>query len=184
MKRIQTVTLYDCLTNVDIRFVQEAEGQETIRRVPFQIRRLSWMAAVLVVLLLCGFAGYRTGIFDPWFQKPSVSPIDTVQTAIENQIKKGYTINVRIEEIAVDQEAIDRAKYMYKGSELARENGWTDLYLEENLTVIRAAYYVEYDHTKTFQEDGEIEQFFILLRDEKTRKWKIWDNTTSGDPFL
>ncbi len=71
----------------------------------------------------------------------------------------------------------------YIGSELAKENGWSDSYLEDNLIAVRAEYYVAYDHQKTFLKDGDTEQYFFLLRDEKTQKWIIWNNTTSGDPY-
>ena len=136
-----------------------------------------------MAVLLSGFAAYQAGVFDPWLQEPSTSPVETVRSAIENQVEKEYTVAVRIDEIAEDPEATIRAKNMYKGSDLAKESGWSDAYLEKHLIVVRAAYYVEYDHTKTFQEDGEIEHFFILLMDNETQEWIIWDNTTSGDPF-
>jgi hypothetical protein len=146
-------------------------------------KRLARIAIILMAVLLSGFAAYQAGVFDPWLQEPSTSPVETVRSAIENQVEKEYTIAVRIDEITEDPEATIRTKNMYKGSDLAKENGWSEAYLEKNLIVVRAAYYVEYDHTKTFQEDGKIEQFFILLRDNETQDWKIWDNTTSGDPF-
>lgn len=145
--------------------------------------RLLLVAAIIALLLLCGFAAYQTGLFDPWFQKPSVSPVETVQSAIEGQLEKEYTITVQVGEIVPDDDATVRAKKFYQGSDLAKENGWSDEYIENNLTVVHAKYYVEYDHEKTFQSDGEIEQFFILLRDEKTQEWIIWDNTTNGDLF-
>lgn len=140
-------------------------------------------AAMITVLLLCGFTAYQAGLFDPWFQKPSVSPVETVKSAIEGQLKKEYTISVQIDEVVQDDDATARAKELYQGSDLAKENGWSDEYIENNLIVIHAKYYVTYDHEKTFQPDGEIEQFFILLRDPETQEWIIWDNTTNGDMF-
>ena len=147
-------------------------------------KRLLIVAAIIVTLLLCGFAAYQAGLFDPWLQKPSISPVETVQSAIEGQLEKEYTVSVQIGKINVDEEATKRAKQMYQGSDLAKENGWSDFYLESNMIVVLANYYVEYDHEKTFLPDGEINQYFILLRDEKTQEWIIWDNTTNGDPFL
>ncbi len=146
-------------------------------------KRLARITIILMAVLLSGFAAYQVGVFDPWLQEPSTSPVETVRSAIENQVEKEYTVAVRIDEVAEDPEATIRAKNLYKGSDLAKENGWSDAYLEKNLIVVRAAYYVEYEHTKTFQKDGEIEQFFILLRDNETQEWEIWDSTTSGDPF-
>ncbi len=183
MNNIKTVKLYSCLTDVDAAFVQEAETQENKRKFSSPLKRIALIAAIIAALLLCGFTLYQTGLFDPWFQKPSASPVETVQSALENEIKKEYTICVQVYDIAVDQEATERAKNMYKGSDLAQKKGWTDAYIEDNMIVVRAEYYVEYDHTKTFLTDGEIKRFYILIRDEKSKKWKIWDNTTPGDPF-
>ena len=44
--------------------------------------------------------------------------------------------------------------------------------------VVRAKYYVEYDHTKTFMDDGTTRQDFYLVQDVKTGEWKIIDNTS------
>lgn len=182
MSRIKAAKLYDSLTEVEDRFVQEA-GTQKSNRIRAPHRRLALIAVIAIALLLSGFAAYQAGVFDPWLQEPSTSPVETVRSAIENQVEKEYTVAVRIDEIAEDPEATIRAKNMYKGIDFAKENGWSDAYLEKHLIVVRAAYYVEYDHTKTFQEDGEIEQFFILLRDNETQEWEIWDNTTNDAPF-
>ncbi len=146
-------------------------------------KRIAVIAAIIAILLLCGFVAYQAGLFDPWFQNPSASPVETVQSAIEGQLEKEYTTTVRIGEIKIDDDATERARNMYRESELAKANGWTNEYIENNMIVVHAEYYVEYDHEKTFLPDGETEQFFILTRDEKTQEWTIWDNTTNGDPF-
>ena len=55
----------------------------------------------------------------------------------------------------------------------------------EHFVVVSAKYYVEYDHTKTFLDDGYTEQYFYLVQDPKTEKWEIIDNTspsTSNEP--
>ena len=146
--------------------------------------RILLVAAIIAVLLLCGFTAYKAGLFDPWFQTPSVSPVETVKSAIEGELEKEYTITVRIGEIKVDDDATARAKKFYGGSELAIRNGWSDEYVDNNMIVVYAEYYIEYDHEKTFQPDGETKQFFILTRNEETQEWSIWDNTTNGDPFM
>lgn len=125
---------------------------------------------------------YQADLSDPWIQEVSFSPVETVLSAIQNQIEKDYTWDVQIGEVLVDENATERAKQMYIGSDLAKANGWSDAYLENNMIVVFAKYTVAYDHEKTFLPDGEIEEFFILLRDENTQKWKIWD--TNGDPFF
>ena len=42
--------------------------------------------------------------------------------------------------------------------------------------VVWAKYYVEYDHTKTFLDDGPTEQYFYLSEDVKTGEWTIVEN--------
>ena len=61
-------------------------------------------------------------------------------------------------------------------SELAEAWGWTSEYLEDHFVVVWAKYYVEYDHTKTFLDDGPTEQYFYLAQDVKTGEWAISDN--------
>ncbi len=141
-------------------------------------RTLVLAAAIITVLALCGFAAYQFGWFDPWFQKPSKNPIETVQSAIENQVDKEYTLSVQIEEIKVDDEETRRVVQMYSSSELAEERGWTDEYLAQHFIVVLAKYYVKYDHTKTFLDDGNTEQYFYLTQDENTGEWTIVDNTS------
>lgn len=85
---------------------------------------------------------------------------------------------MRIDEIAVDESETERIISMYAGSDLAKERGWTDEFLAEHFLVVRAKYYVEYDHTKTFMDDGTIRQYFYLVQDVKTGEWKIIDNTS------
>lgn len=134
------------------------------------------IAAIIVLLALCGFAVYEFGLFDLWLQKPSADPVETVQSAIEGQAGKEYTIAVRVDEIKIDKDETARVRARYIGSELAEAWGWTDEYLEEHFVVVWAKYYVEYDHTKTFLDDGSIEQYFYLTEDIKTGEWTIVEN--------
>lgn len=182
---MMSMLILSAIGDISDKLVYEAmdQGNPKPRLAIRRRRSLVFVAAAVALFLLCGFAAYQAGLFDPWFQKPSISPIETVQSAIENQINKEYTHDVQLREVVIDERATERAKQMYIGSELAKANSWSDDYLENNMVVVYAEYYVEYDHEKTFVEDGEIKQFFILLRDESTNKWSIWDNTTSGDPF-
>ncbi|MBQ9765609.1 MAG: hypothetical protein IJW18_05390 [Lachnospiraceae bacterium] len=120
---------------------------------------------------------------DLWIYNSSQVPTDVVRSAIDNQKQKEYTLNVEVRKVVVDDKASETARQRYVGSELAKGKGWTDTYLVNNMIVVFAEYYVEYDHNKTFLEDGEIKQYFILLRNEDTLEWDIWTNTTNGAPF-
>lgn len=183
--------ILDAFERVDDRFIMEAKGcvsadmtdaGSTEKRGRGLKRAVVLVAALAALLALCGFAAYELGLFDPWLQKASADPVETVQSAIEGQLKKEYTLEVRIREISVDEAETQRMIGNYAGSELAQSRGWTDEYLAEHFLAVRAKYYVEYDHTKTFLEDGDIDQFFYLIEDMETGLWTIIDNSTDGQP--
>ena len=183
--------ILDAFERVDDRFIMEAKGcvsadmtdAGSTEKRGRGLKRAAVLAAALAALLaLCGFAAYEWGLFDPWLQKASADPVETVQSAIEGQLKKEYTLEVRIREISVDEAETQRMIGNYAGSELAQSRGWTDEYLAEHFLAVRAKYYVEYDHTRTFLEDGDIDQFFYLIEDMETGLWTIIDNSTNGQP--
>lgn len=183
--------ILDAFERVEDRFIMEAkscvsadmtDAGSTEKR-GRGLKRAAVLAAALAALLaLCGFAAYELGLFDPWLQKASADPVETVQSAIEGQLKKEYTLEVRIREISVDKAETKRMIGNYAGSELAQSRGWTDEYLAEHFLAVRAKYYVEYDHTRTFLEDGDIDQFFYLIEDMETGLWTVIDNSTNGQP--
>lgn len=183
--------ILDAFERVDDRFIMEAKGGAlagmtdagSTEKRGRGLKRAAVLAAALAALLaLCGFAAYEWGLFDPWLQKASADPMETVQSAIEGQLEKEYTLEVRVDEISVDEAETQRMIGNYAGSELAQSRGWTDAYLAEHFLAVRAKYYVEYDHTKTFLEDGDIDQFFYLIEDVETGLWTIIDNSTNGQP--
>lgn len=183
--------ILDAFERVEDRFIMEAKGcvsadmtdAGSTEKRGRGLKRAAVLAAALATLLaLCGFAAYELGLFDPWLQKASADPVETVQSAIEGQLKKEYTLEVRIREISVDEAETKRMIGNYTGSELAQSRGWTDEYLAEHFLAVRAKYYVEYDHTRTFLEDGDIDQFFYLIEDMETGLWTIIDNSTDGQP--
>lgn len=183
--------ILDAFERVDDRFIMEAKGcvsadmtdAGSTEKRGRGLKRAAVLAAALAALLaLCGFAAYEWGLFDPWLQKASADPVETVQSAIEGQLKKEYTLEVRIREISVDKAETKRMIGNYAGSELAQSRGWTDEYLAEHFLAVRAKYYVEYDYTRTFLEDGDIDQFFYLIEDMETGLWTVIDNSTNGQP--
>lgn len=183
--------ILDAFERVEDRFIMEAKGcvsadmtdAGSTEKRGRGLKRAAVLAAALAALLaLCGFAAYEWGLFDPWLQKASADPVETVQSAIEGQLEKEYTLGVRVREISVDEAETQRMIGNYTGSELAQSRGWTDEYLAEHFLAVRAKYYVEYDHTRTFLEDGDIDQFFYLIEDMETGLWTIIDNSTNGQP--
>ena len=120
------------------------------------------------------------GLNDAWIQNPSKDPVEVVQSAIENQANKDYTISVKFGAAKVDDTETQRQIEIYKDSELAGKRGWTKAYLAEHFLIVKASYYVEYDHTKTFMDDGNHEQYFYLTRDTDTGLWVIIDNSSAS----
>ena len=169
----------EAMNEIDSRYVSEAISYSRPRLMKKSSKRIAVLvAAVIAVLSLCGFAAYEFGAFDPWLQKPSAEPLETVRSAIEGQAEKEYTISLRIEEIKIDEDETSRVRAMYSGSELAKARGWTDEYLDGHFVVVWAKYYTEYDHTRTFLDDGYTEQYFYLTRDTDSGEWEISDNTS------
>lgn len=169
------------LGTIDDKYIMEAKARSfrnTTKKARSMKRTLALVAVIAALLTLCGFAVYRLGWFDPWLQKPSADPVQTVQSAIEGQAGKEYTVSVRVDEIKVDEDETARVAAMYSGSELAQARGWTDEYLAKHFVVVYADYYVEYDHTKTFIGDGQTQQYFYLTQDAETGEWTISDNTS------
>jgi beta-lactamase regulating signal transducer with metallopeptidase domain len=120
---------------------------------------------------------------DIWIQNPSKDPIEVVKSAIENQIEKDYTISAKFIKAVIDDKETQRKIESYKGSELAESRGWSDMYLMEHFLIVKASYFVEYDHEKTFMNDGNLEQYFYLTRDIDTGVWSIIDNSSSERTF-
>lgn len=173
--------ILDALEMIDDKYIIEAKERNlmtTTKKARSVKRTLALVAVIAALVALCGFTAYKLGWFDPWLQKPSTDPMQTVQSAIEGQANKEYTLKVRVDEIKVDDDETARVVAMYSGSELAEARGWTDEYLAKHFVVVWAKYYVEYDHTKTFMDDGYTEQYFYLTQDAETGEWTISDNTS------
>lgn len=178
--------ILDALETIDDEYIVQAKKGRAVdmtseivtRKKAGRLRpRLALVAMIAAVLALCAFAAYELGLFDRWLQKPSTNPTETVQSAVENQIDKEYTLSVRVDEIRIDEDETRRIRESYSGSELAKVRGWTDEYLAEHFVVVWVKYHVKYDHSKTFMNDGDTEQYFYLTQDERTGEWTIIDNT-------
>ena len=114
---------------------------------------------------------------DLWIYIPSNDPLESVRTALEGQKKKNYTIKLDIVNVELADGETVRMRELYRGSDLAGENGWTDEYLDECFVAVRAEYDVEYDGSKTFLTSGSIRQNFYLTKDVETGLWEIFDNS-------
>ena len=104
---------------------------------------------------------------DLWIYTPSKDPLESVRTALEGQKKKNYTIKLDIVNVELADGETVRMRELYKGSNLAEENGWDDEYLDECFVAVKAEYDAEYDGSKTFLTSGSIRQNFYLRKMKK-----------------
>lgn len=116
-------------------------------------------------------------LFEGWLQAPTTDPAASVRAAIEAEAQKNYAGSVRVESAAVNEAETRRVAQYYKGSELAVFRGWSDDLLDNHFAVVDAAYYIEYDHTRTPMNGGHVDRQFYLIQGEDGR-WVIVDNTT------
>lgn len=161
------------------RYISEA-GEEAERggREPALLRKTALLAAaVAAALLLCAAGIYVVTGGDLWLQIPSRDPEKVVREALENQAGKDYTVSIRVESVAVDQEETVRVRERFISGAIAQWRGWSDEYLDEHFVVVKAAYYAEYDHTKTTRSDGDVVMYFYLVRDVDSGRWEIVDNS-------
>lgn len=163
------------------RYISEAAEGETQKgtgRSTALLRRTVFLvAAAVAALLLCGAAVYVISGGDLWLQKPSADPEAVVREALEQQAGKDYTISIQVESVAVDPEETVRVREEFISGVIAQWRGWSDEYLAEHFTVVKAVYHAEYDHTKTTRSDGDVVMYFYLTQDVDSGKWSIVDNS-------
>ena len=83
----------DAMSELDTKYIDEALSYDKAHISKIRPRKLGILiAAAIAVLALCGFMVSELGLSDLWFQKPSTDPVQTVQSAIEGQADKEYTI--------------------------------------------------------------------------------------------
>lgn len=126
-------------------------------------------AVIIVCVLLC-----ILGIYAFKSQISNSDPISAVRSELNDIADREYTLNLEIISIDIDPDESERMINNYKGSELAKERGWTNEQLND-LTAVKAIYRTEYDHSKTFIDDGYTEQYFYLIKDDSSEDWEIID---------
>ena len=138
---------------------------------------LPLVAAIMTVLLI-GTAVAAVVIYgDLWRQKPSNDPVESVRSALENQVGKDYTIKIEVNSVEVDEAETERVVERFIKGIIAERRGWSDEYLAEHFLVVKAVYYAEYDHAQTTRSDGEVTMYFYLTQDVDSGKWTIVDNS-------
>ena len=94
---VKVGNILEAIRSLNVKAVQDARAYKQTNY-SHSKRIAILIAATIVLTALCGFAVYELGLFDLWLQKVSVDPIKTVQSAIEGQAGKEYTIAVRIDD--------------------------------------------------------------------------------------
>lgn len=127
------------------------------------------IAVIVVCVLLCKFV-----ILVPKGQISNSNAISVVKSELNNIASKKYTLDFEIISIEIDPNESERIINTYKESELAKERRWSNEVLDD-LIAIKTIYYIEYDHSKTFIDDGYTEQYFYLIKDDSSEDWEIID---------
>lgn len=157
-------------------------GQRTMKNRFFNIlntRKKRRGASVLLAVLLCtALAG---GLIACTTDAGNDSADSVIKEYLEAEKDKDYVISLSIEKVEISDEETVRIKERYSGSELANTNGWTDEYIAENMIAVYAKYTVDYDNTKVPYDEGELEHYFYLVRDDEDSPWLIWDGAGTSN---
>ena len=164
---------------IDDRYIEKAIAYQAKKSSASHPKRwlLPLVAAIMTVLLI-GTAVAAVVIYgDLWRQKPSNDPVESVRSALENQIGKDYAIKIEINSVEIDEAETERVVERFIKGVITERRGWSDEYLAEHFLVVKAVYYAEYDHTQTTRSDGEVTMYFYLTQDVDSGTWTIVDNS-------
>lgn len=182
--------LLEALGSIDDIYIEEArskikddvtERKLTTKKV---FKRNTILAAAIITLMtLCGL-GFAAGVIlpypgrviDQYSQTPNENYLETVKSTLENEIANDYTLELRIDEIVVDEKETIRMAEMYKGSELAESRGWSDSYLEDHFIAVFVKYYAVYDNSKTPLDSGINTYYYYLVEDVENDLWIVVDS--------
>lgn len=176
---MNTKRFSEAMGEIDDRYIEKAIAYQAKKSSASHPKRwlLPLVAAIMTVLLI-GTAVAAVVIYgDLWHQKPSNDPVESVRSALENQVGKDYTIKIEVNSIEVDEAETERVVERFIKGIIAEQRGWSDEYLAEHFLVVKAVYYAEYDHAQTTRSDGEVTMYFYLTQDVDSGKWTIVDNS-------
>ena len=176
---MNTKTFSDAMGVIDDSYIEKALSYQAKKSSAFHTKRwLLPLAAAIMTALLIGTAEAAVVIYgDLWIQKPSNDPVESVRSALENQVGKDYTIMIDVKSVEIDEAETERVVERFIKGIIAERRGWSDEYLAEHFLVVKAVYYAEYDHAQTARSDGEVTMYFYLTRDVDSGTWTIVDNS-------
>lgn len=98
--------------------------------------------------------------------------VAAVRNELEQEAEQEYTISLTIGEITPSPSETAWQWKHYFCPESGAFADWTEEDMLTRFMVVTAQYEVEYDHTKTFLDDGTITQSFILTKGDGV--WSVW----------
>ena len=176
---MSTKRFSEAMGEIDERYIEKAIAYQAKRASASHTKRwLFPLVAAIMAVLLMGTAVAAVVIYgDLWRRKPSNDPVESVRSALENQVGKDYTIKIEVNSIEVDEAETERVVERFIKGIIAERRGWSDEYLAEHFLVVKAVYYAEYDHAQTTRSDGEVTMYFYLTQDVDSGAWTIVDNS-------
>ena len=176
---MSTKRFSEAMGEIDDRYIEKAIAYQAKKSsASYPKRWLLPLVAAIMTVLLIGTAVAAVVIYgDLWRQKPSNDPVESVRSALENQVGKDYTIKIEVNSVEVDEAETERVVERFIKGIIAERRGWSDEYLAEHFLVVKAVYYAEYDHAQTTRSDGEVTMYFYLTQDVDSGKWTIVDNS-------
>lgn len=168
---------------IDERYIEKAIAYQAKKISASHTKRwlLPLVAAIMTVLLI-GTAVAAVIIYgDLWLQKPSSNPVESVRSALENQVGKDYAIKIEVNSVEIDEAETERVVERFIKGVIAERQGWSDEYLAKHFLVVKAVYYAEYDHAQTTRSDGEVAMYFYLTQDVDSGVWTIVDNSGNAN---
>ena len=176
---MSTKRFSEAMGEIDDRYIEKAIAYQAKKSSASHPKRwLLPLVAAIMTALLIGTAVAAVVIYgDLWRQNPSDNPVESVRSALENQVEKDYTIKIDIKNVEIDEAETERVVERFIKGTIADRRGWSDEYLAKYFLVVKAVYYAEYDHAKTTRSDGEVTMYFYLTQDVDSGKWTIVDNS-------
>ena len=176
---MSTKRFSEAMGEIDDRYIEKAIAYQAKKSSASYPKRwlLPLVAAIMTVLLIDTAVAAVVIYGDLWRQKPSNDPVESVRSALENQVGKDYTIKIEVNSVEVDEAETERVVERFIKGIIAERRGWSDEYLAEHFLVVKAVYYAEYDHAQTTRSDGEVTMYFYLTQDVDSGKWTIVDNS-------
>ena len=95
--------------------------------------------------------------------EPASDPVEAAIATYENEGDKDITVAFEFYGAMLDEDETAYRRGLLKGSDAAVSNGWTDEFLDEHFAIVYIEYYVEYDHSQSYVDDGYTGRYIYLV---------------------